>query len=294
MFESAIDKIAYFTRAIHSITRIFPSNDIQKGASTVFFINSEGFALTCRHVIELLINTDTINNKYNDYKNEISKHLKLGSKEKNVKRLLQNKYNYKEGSILQIKNQIVNCINGNLNCKYIIHPSIDLALIHFIDCELAITQFPIFPKDTSHLKPGKILCRYGFPFAEFTNYELDSTNDDIIWNQTGRQVTCPFPNEGMVTRLARNDNGLLCEFETSTPGFKGQSGGPVFDCDGKIWGVQFATQFHHLNFDKEMVLTISGKKKLIEDHPFLHVGKAIHIDRIKDFLRENNVNYHEE
>lgn len=44
-----------FTRPIHTIVRYFGSTDVHPGAATLFFINSDGWALTCRHVAEHLI-----------------------------------------------------------------------------------------------------------------------------------------------------------------------------------------------------------------------------------------------
>jgi hypothetical protein len=34
--------------------------------------------------------------------------------------------------------------------------------------------------------------------------------------------------------------------ETSTPGLRGQSGGPLFDAKGEIWGIQSRTNFLEL------------------------------------------------
>jgi hypothetical protein len=42
MFEKAIQKVAGYTCAIHSISRNFGSTEVQRGAATLFFINQEG------------------------------------------------------------------------------------------------------------------------------------------------------------------------------------------------------------------------------------------------------------
>ena len=55
MFVDAIEKVNAFTRAIHSISRNYGSTVIQSGAATMFFINSDGWALTCNHVAKQLI-----------------------------------------------------------------------------------------------------------------------------------------------------------------------------------------------------------------------------------------------
>ena len=50
--------------------------------------------------------------------------------------------------------------------------------------------------------------------------------------------------------------------EISTPGLKGQSGWPLFDANGTVYGMQFATNDLHPGFDiKDKEVIINGKKK---------------------------------
>jgi len=50
MFVSAIEPAAEFTRPVHIILRYFGTTEVQPAAATLFFANSEDWALTCRHV----------------------------------------------------------------------------------------------------------------------------------------------------------------------------------------------------------------------------------------------------
>ena len=50
MFVQAIEKVRQFTRPIHSISRTYGSSVVQAGASSLFFVNADGWALTCGHV----------------------------------------------------------------------------------------------------------------------------------------------------------------------------------------------------------------------------------------------------
>ena len=80
----------------------------------------------------------------------------------------------------------------------------------------------------------------------------------------------------------------------STPGLRGQSGGPLFDREGIVYGMQHLTSHLHLGFDiKEKEIIQDGKKTKVSNFPFLHVGHCIHVDRIKDFLKEHHINYDE-
>ena len=54
MFVEAIETAASFTRAVHTISRTYGSNVVRTGASTIFFVNADGFALTCAHVARYL------------------------------------------------------------------------------------------------------------------------------------------------------------------------------------------------------------------------------------------------
>jgi hypothetical protein len=48
--------------------------------------------------------------------------------------------------------------------------------------------------------------------------------------------------------------------ETSSPGLKGQSGGPLLDERGTIWGVQSNTFSYNLGFSPQVPREIQAKK----------------------------------
>jgi len=142
------------------------------------------------------------------------------------------------------------------------------------------------------LQPGKTICRLGFPFPEFTNFAYDSTTDSIGWTTAGGTNVPRFPIDGMVSRLVV-DAGQLHGFELTTPGLRGQSGAAAFDRDGKIWGMQSQTCHLDLNFDIEQDVLRGGKRKKITSYPFLHAGRCVHLNILKDFMRQHNVAFSE-
>jgi len=241
MFIQAIEIAAKFTRAIHSISRNYGSTSIQPGTATFFFVNSDGWALTCGHVADQLGAERVLKRKAEAFKNELS--ARMGTqKEKKLLKELEKKYGYSKSTPFELHNRFMNCVEGNSKLRIIKHKEVDVALIKFQGyTRLLCDTFPIFPSDTSGLQQGKFLCRLGFPFPEFTNFEYHKDNDQIIWTDTGRKDTPRFPIEGMLTRHVANDKGNIVGFELSTPGLRGQSGGPAFDIDGKVWGVQCKT-----------------------------------------------------
>jgi hypothetical protein len=144
------------------------------------------------------------------------------------------------------------------------------------------------------VKQGKFLCRLGFPFPEFTNFRYQEAADDIEWTQEGNIHSPRFPLEGMITRHLADAQGIY-GIELSTPGLRGQSGGPLFDEKGLVYGMQFSTKHMHLGFDMEnKEVMIGGRVKHINDYSFLHLGQCIHASAIKAFLREHGVRYYEE
>ena len=55
MFSNAIKEISKFTRPILFVSRL-NSDKLIPGSATLFFINEDGYALTCKHVVTNIIN----------------------------------------------------------------------------------------------------------------------------------------------------------------------------------------------------------------------------------------------
>ena len=283
MFVTAIEKAARFTRAIHTLARAWGSNRVMPGAATLFFVNSDGWALTCSHVAKNLIAADQLAKRYALFKSEGG-----GNSP-------DQKHGYTSGSIIELKNRFMDCVEGGLNLQVRLHPSADVALLQFTGyARLLCSEFPIFAKDGSELKQGKSICRLGFPFPEFTNFEYDEHADEMRWTATGRGRTPQFPIEGMVTRhLVGQDGQTTIGFEVSTPGLKGQSGGPAFGSDGRIWGMQSATNHLDLDFDVDIEVFRAGQKRRVQESAVLHVGHCVHVDVLKEFMRSHHVRFSE-
>ena len=297
MFIKAIETADKFTRAIHFIHREYGSDKVIPESATLFFINNEGWALTCKHVAKIILSVQKINDNWTRFQAELKKAEDAKENEKAIDDLKQ-RYGYKSGVAIQLKSRLMACANGFENLEVFMHKEddIDLALIKVNSDQLLVTQFARFPKDTSSLQQGKFLCRLGYPFPEFSNFTYNPEADDIQWTESGHPASPRFPIEGMVTRhLGRKglNGNEIYGFEMSTPGLRGQSGGPAFDSDGIVWGVQFGTTHLYLGFDIKQQIREAGKDRLIEDSAFLNVGRCVHVDKIKAFLKENNVKFNE-
>ena len=73
--------------------------------------------------------------------------------------------------------------------------------------------------------------------------------------------------------------------ETSSPGLRGQSGGPIFDTDGRVWALQSRTTHLPLGFSPEV--EVNGKE--VTEHQFLNVGWGVHSETIIDFANLHGV-----
>lgn len=296
MFVKGIEIATNYTRPIRSILRNYGSNEVFPGCSTCIIINDQGWLLTCKHVTEGLIKpADVINNKYAQFKADFAG---LPTMSANKKRkaiaMLEQKYGYSKSipCTIQIKNSFDNVVDSFTSINVIECSYADLALVKFEGFnQLFCNSFPVFKDNPTDLKQGLSLCRLGFPYPEFTNFQYNSITDDIEWTTTGNPNSPLFPIDGIITRHVA-ENGQITGLELSTPGLKGQSGGPLFDKQGVICGLQSSTVSLPLGFDQvNREIMIDGKTQKVSNHPFLHLGRCVHVDVIKKFLDEQGIKY---
>ena len=291
MFTDAIRKAGTFTRPVRFISRNYASNIIVPGAATLFYINENGCALTCRHVAEEIIRAESINKNYAEFRKEISA-LKKGGNFNAEKKFAERRHSLSPDRAAQLKVSFdgvprLQKFTISMSEKY------DLALIRF-ECDPPLqTNYAVLLKDASLIQPGRMLCRLGYPFPEFSNFGYDEQHDDIIWTKEGNAGTPQFPIEGMITRHIGDKDGRISGIEMSTPGLRGQSGGPLFDRSGIVYGMQSRTHHLHLGFDmKKEKLVLNGREEIINNQPFLHVGQCVHIEIIREFLDQQKVKYY--
>ncbi|MEJ7623156.1 MAG: serine protease [Pyrinomonadaceae bacterium] len=293
MFVDAIERAGGFTRAIHTIARLWGAKNIVPGSGTFFFVNCDGWALTCAHVAKQFLDAAQIAEQFNAFKAERDL-IPEGKNRNHAVHLLEKKHGYGPGKPLELHSRLIGCVEGPLNIDIKFHPGLDVALLKFNGfTRLLCDTFPTFARDDDDLKQGKSLCRLGFPFPEFNNYGYDESTDSIGWTATGQELTPRFPIDGMVTRHVADEAGKIIAFELSTPGIRGQSGGPAFDIEGKVWGMQSITKHLDLDFDVDVEVMRGAGVKRIQESAFLHVGGCIHVKVLKEFMREHNVSFHE-
>jgi len=293
MFENAVEYVSRFTRPVHSIMRPYGSTKVLKGAATLFFVNDDGVAVTCKHVAEQLIKANQLNQKYQLF-TQARFRLKADDHFNDNLKELEQQYGYTQDTIIQFRSNFVSCFDRITGFETHLHPQYDLAIITFKGFKQKYYQnAAVFIDSNTAIKQGKSLCRLGFPFPEFSNFKYNYQADDIEWTREGNPNSPSFPIDGIVTRLI-SLQGRIAGIEMSTPGLRGQSGGPLFDKNGIIYGMQSSTRHLHLGFDLENFEIESGvATKRITNTPFLHVGQCVHADVIKSFLIEKNITFKE-
>jgi hypothetical protein len=294
MFVTAIEKADQFTRPIHFISRPYNETAIMAGSATLFFVNETGCAITCRHVAEVLIQGENNNAHYQNFAAERFA-IANDSQQNILLERLEAKYGYRQGITANQSLRFIRCYGEMSEIEVTMHPLYDLAIIQFKNAKNPEYTTPaLFIPDNHLIKQGKTLCRLGYPFPEFTNFKYNAQIDNIEWTTEGRTHTPSFPIDGIVTRHIGDATGKIMGIEMSTPGLRGQSGGPLFDTNGVVYGMQSMTQHLHLGFDLiNYEVQLDTHRAKVSNHPFLHVGQCIHAQIIKDFLREKGIQFHE-
>jgi hypothetical protein len=150
-----------------------------------------------------------------------------------------------------------------------------------------VQSYPVF-REPTEITPGTSVSKLGYPFHTVAT-TFDEASDAFVFAE-GAFPMPQFALEGMVTRIrsgSRTPDGSLeiSLVETSTPGLRGQSGGPIFDVDGRLCAIQVHTVHYPLGFSP---LVEQGRRRT-EEHQFLNVGVGVHAATILPFLAQHGV-----
>jgi len=148
-----------------------------------------------------------------------------------------------------------------------------------------VTATPVLKNPAVGIEPGRSLCRLGFAFTK-----VKATFDESVAAFRVEGEVPYFPLEGMFTRIVdagpAPDRKVHVRFiETSSPGLRGQSGGPLFDVEGRVWGIQSRTQHLALGFNPEA--EIAGRKTQVPQ--FINLGLAVHVGTLIEILDDAGI-----
>ena len=128
----------------------------------------------------------------------------------------------------------------------------------------------------------------GYPFPQ-VEAEWDAAADTFRF-LPGAELP-RFPIEGIFTRNINAGDapeGFPVAFlETSSPGLKGQSGGPIVDVHGVVWAIQVKTVSYPLGFSP--VVNTPDGKAVAQEHQFLNAGIGSHPVTLEAIFAKHNI-----
>lgn len=285
MFAEAYEIASEFTQPVIISTRKF-NGDVNCGIASFVIINDEGWFLSATHILQSL-------HLFEQHKTEIASY----DEKRNS---IENNPNFSDQQKVKRTRRL------KTNSDWITHHSFwwghdDLRATSFQGVsDLLVGKFETFNpdmvktyptfKNPNNLLSGTSLCKLGFPF-HVAQASFDETKN--MFNLAPGTLPVPrFPIEGIFTRSiftpGKYGNGHTVKFmETSSPGLRGQSGGPIFDKNGTIWGIQSHTTSLPLGFEPTVK---QGNREVVESQ-FLNVGVGIHPEVIVNVLNDMGIKY---
>jgi hypothetical protein len=289
MFAKAYELASQFTCPVVVSVRCFDGSvSCSNGAFVI--LNSDGWIVTVAHILDSVAvareHSGEIE-KYNRQVAEIRANQSLNEQQRKS-RVSHLKVNPK-----WITNHSLWWGQDNVTVRDLrVLPEADITIGRLEPFDSSsVSHYPII-KNPRNLMPGTSLCKLGFPFHAIQASFDEATGKFLL--APGTLPSPTFPLEGIYTRdcltgRSRDGRYEIKLLETSSPGLRGQSGGPIFDTRGTVWAIQSRTFHIALGFSP----TVKDKGRDIEEHQFLNVGLGVHPELLTQFLRDNGVAFEE-
>jgi Trypsin-like peptidase domain len=284
VFASAHRLAARYTHPIVVSARLYDGR-VQCAVGAFVVLNEDGWILTAAHLLE----PATL---YPAHRTEIAEHERHAEKISAGEGTTQGKAK-RVRSLGANPDWVRNYSlwtgwDGRGVAEFQILPGADLALGRLEPFEPSlVASYPLL-RDPTTLVPGTSVCKLGYPFHSVST-TFDETADTFVFHE-GAFPMPRFALEGMVTRIRSGgltpDGSIEISYvETSTPGLRGQSGGPIFDVEGRLCALQVHTGHYPLGFSP----TVEGDGRQVEEHQFLNVGVGVHASTILAFLAQHGM-----
>ena len=274
MFADACEKMMKCTFPIMA-SRHFIDGSVESGIGAFVVINPEGWALTAGHVLKSVLQHKECSEKIRAVDEWNAAH--------------PDQPKEKDGTWSDSHSFWFGIPGVGLETAYI-NTELDIAVFKLSNFKAEyVKEYPTF-KDPDKLRVGTTVCRLGFPFVGAPT-SFDEEKRVFVINKGVLPVPF-FPNDGMYTRnvvLGKCKDGFDRMFlETTTPGLRGQSGGPIFDRAGNIVAIQARTAHMKLGFK----ITNSMSEPLPEQ--IMNLGLGVHVRTIMQVLDKKSVKYKSE
>ena len=285
MFADACKVASQFTQPVIVSTRTLDES-VKSGCMAFIVLNKDGWAMTAAHLFGSYMAFQEHKSPVKEYRARVAAiegetQLNARQRAKKIRRVKSDprwiiNHSFWWGRD-NVKLKDVKALGG-----------IDLAVVRLEPWDATwMSDYPTIKDPTKEMQPGRSLCRLGFPFHNINTTYDEERNGFVL----DKSETPFFALEGIYTRNVApgtKADGYEVKFlETSSPGLRGHSGGPIFDVHGTVWAVQSRTHHYELEFSPTAK---KGRRETVE-HQFLSVGWAVHPDVIVAFLRDNDIEF---
>jgi hypothetical protein len=280
MFADACNKAMKYTRPVAVSTRQHDGS-MRTDVATMVVINSDGWAITAGHVFDSFV--------------KFQQDMK---KTKEIEDLNKTKVHHPNAPSVPVqidKGFITNHSfwwgwDGVRLNNVLVNRQVDVAIgkLEPFDPKW-VTEYPVFA-DPNHMRIGTSVCRGGFPFI---NIKPEFLEDKKAFRIPKIQADKFFyPIEGIYTHFEERGKSAdgsctLRYVETSSAGLKGQSGGPIFDRFGHIYGLQVFTD--HRNTGFHPTAELDGQKMV--ENQFINIGVGVHVSTLYELFKNRNIRY---
>ena len=290
MFKKAIGIASRFTFPVVISSRTVKGKcHAMMGACIA--VNPEGWILTAAHIIHQIQAKQKQVQLYQDYQRDLAKYERETSTATPHKK---GKLHHltKPGSTTARNHSVWWGVDGVQMVEVVIAPANDLALCRLepFDAD-RIQEFPVFKDPAEDYVPGQSLCRIGYSFFDIVPQFDEERNAFLL--PEGAVPPPLFAIDGMFARILNapapgGPKDQMGKFiETTSPGLLGQSGGPIFDPEGRVWALQSHTRHYALGFKPPTPGPVQGQV----EHQFLNVGAGVHAEAILALLDQQGVKH---
>jgi hypothetical protein len=288
MFAKAYNLASDFTKPVIISVRFYDGT-VECNGGAFILVNDEGWIITAAHLLQSFAIFQQHQKEFSAFKAQLeaiekNSTLNAAQKHKKLRRIQANKH--------WITNLSFWWGNAGLRVdSFNVLPEADIAVGRLQPFDKTmVSTYPVFKDPSKGMNPGTSLCKLGYPFHKL-EASFDETKNEF--NLAPGVLPLPrFPIEGIYTRnivVGKTKDGKyeIKFLETSSPGLKGQSGGPIFDIKGTVWAIQSRTGHFPLGFSPK----IKKNGKEVEENQFLNVGQGVHPDVIVPFLKDNGISF---
>ena len=293
MFSKAVPIAAGFTRPMVISSRT-ADGVCSATIGTCVVVNRNGWILTAGHLLEIVRLHQESARRYTGYRDNVVEFHRDTAADKRFRKTGVRTFHKPAASAVRNHSVWWGTDSARLVEARLLLPA-DLALGRLEPFDPAsVARLPVFKNPSEGYEPGRSLCKLGFPLHRIEPEFDEQANSFTL--PAGAVPLPMFPLDGMFTRVINTrapgsgEGDPFAFIETSTPSLLGQMGGPVFDSDAVVWGVQSHTMHHPLGFRPPVPGGPSGHV----EHQFLNTGLAVHASVIRNFLDAEGIDYERE